>query len=112
MSNVVGIGDPFTSSEELTIQNLNALAVSGASQAIRKTGANTFANVATGSGGGVGAWSTPPESPDGTITVFTVGASAPTDVVADGAMIFTPDYSYASNQITFINPPVGVVKFR
>ena len=76
------------------------------------SGSGTASSPLTVIGGGVGAWSTPPESPDGTITVFTVGSSAPTDVVADGTMIFTPDYSYASSQITFINPPVGVVKFR
>jgi hypothetical protein len=68
-----------------------------------------------GGGGGVSTWSTPPESPDGTITVFTVGASAPTDVVSDGALMFAPTaYSFDINTgtITFINSPVNTVKYR
>ena len=79
------------------------------------SGSGTASSPLTVIGGGVGAWSTPPESPDGTITVFTVGASAPTDVVSDGALMFAPtDYSFDINTgtITFINSPVNTVKYR
>lgn len=71
----------------------------------------------TGSGG-VGAWSTPPETPavNGTTTVFTVGASAPTDVVADGMMYFDgKGYTYSGSQITFDIGglgPVNYVRYR
>lgn len=61
----------------------------------------------------VGIWHTPPETPDGTITVYTVGASAPTDVVADGATLFQGQgYTFAAGQITLVNPPVYYVRYR
>jgi hypothetical protein len=63
--------------------------------------------------GGVGSWSTPPETPNGVILTFTVGASAPTDVEADGLLNFSPAYyTYAGGQITFINPPSFSVHYR
>lgn len=63
--------------------------------------------------GGVGAWQTPVESPNGVITTFTVGGSAPTDVVADGASFYQgAGYSYAAGQITFDNPPAQYVRYR
>jgi len=65
------------------------------------------------SSGGVGAWSAPPESPDGSNLIFTVGGSAPTDVEADGLLQFSPMYyNYSTGQITFINPPSYSVHFR
>lgn len=45
-------GNELTSSEIEMVQNLRALATSGAGEAIRKTGATTFANVSLGAGGG------------------------------------------------------------
>lgn len=69
--------------------------------------------VINATGGGSSAWSTPPENPNGVITVFTVGGSAPTDVVADG-IAFYPNagYTYAAGQITFVNPPTQYVRYR
>lgn len=62
--------------------------------------------------GGVGTWSTPPETPDGTTTVFTVTAE-PTDVVADGIQMFDGvGYTYAALQITFTNAPSLYVRYR
>lgn len=57
----------------------------------------------SGGSGGVGSWSTPPESvqSDGSVTVYTVGGSAPTDVNADG--IIYPSgtvWSFGGGQIT------------
>lgn len=62
---------------------------------------------------GVGAWSTPPETPDSIITVFTVGATPPTDVVADGTDFYEGQgYTYAAGQLTFTNPPNLYVRYR
>lgn len=68
--------------------------------------------------GGVGSWSTPPETPqpDGSVTVFTVGGTAPTDVIADGVQYFEGiGYTYAAGQITFNlggAGPTQYVKYR
>lgn len=53
----IGDGLQLTSKEVLTVQNLHALAVGGAGQAIVKTGAETFTNVTAG--GGTTAWTGP-----------------------------------------------------
>jgi hypothetical protein len=67
----------------------------------------------TGSSSGVGAWSTPAETPDGIITVFTVGGSAPTDVSSDGVLLFEGvGYTYAAGQITLSNAPTQSVRYR
>lgn len=69
---------------------------------------------ATG-GGGVGSWSTPPQTPNSSTLIFTVGSSAPTDVVSDGLLRFSPDdYTFAAGQITFNSniPPTYSVKYR
>lgn len=67
---------------------------------------------ASGSSGPT-SWTTPVETPNGTVTVFTVGSSAPTDVVADGILMYNgAGYSYASNQITFKDPPSQYVRYR
>jgi hypothetical protein len=64
-------------------------------------------------GGGVGAWSTPPETPNSIITAFTVGATAPTDVVADGVNLYEGEgYTYAASTVTFTNPPAEFVRYR
>ena len=52
MSHLSVQGEQSTSSEITALTNLAALAISGASEAIQKTGANTFANVTFGLGGG------------------------------------------------------------
>lgn len=63
--------------------------------------------------GGVGSWQTPVEVPDGVITTFTVGATAPTDVNADGTMFFlNAGYTLVGNQLTFTNPPTQYVRYR
>lgn len=63
--------------------------------------------------GSSGAWSTPPETPNGVTTVFTVGSSAPNDVVADGTALFEGQgYTYSASQITFTNPPTLFVRYR
>lgn len=65
------------------------------------------------SGTGVGAWSTPAESPDSSNLIFTVGSSAPTDVISDGVNLFNgAGYTYAAGQITFVNPPTQYVRYR
>jgi len=62
---------------------------------------------------GVGAWTTPPESPDGSNLVFTAGDTAPTDVNADGVLLFDGlGYTYSAGQITFVNPPTQFVRYR
>lgn len=64
-------------------------------------------------GGSVTAWSTPVETPNSVLLTFTVGASAPTDVVADGILFFNGfGYTYAAGQVTFINPPTQYVRYR
>lgn len=67
--------------------------------------------------GGVGAWSTPPEAPveDGSVLIFTVGSSAPTDVVRDGISVYpTVNYTFAAGQITFTdgNGPTQYIRYR
>jgi len=70
------------------------------------------------SSGGVGAWSIPVETPaaDGSVTVFTVGATAPTDVIGDGTMYFEgAGYTFSSGQITFNiggGGPTQFVRYR
>jgi len=67
------------------------------------------------SSAGIGPWSTPPESPspDGSVLVFTVGASAPTDVVADGIQLFDGvGYTYSVGQITLVNGPTQYIRYR
>lgn len=57
-------------------------------------------------------WKTPPESPDGVTTIFTV-SSIPSEVVADGATFFDgAGYTYAAGQITFVNPPTQYVRYQ
>lgn len=68
-------------------------------------GASSFSSLA--------GWSTPAETPDGATTVFTVGSSAPSDVVADGITYYDgKGYSFAAGQITFDNPPAQYVRYR
>ncbi len=55
---------------------------------------------------GIGLWSTPPEvvSATGSVTAFTVGSVAPTDVIADGIVYYLNNgytYSAATGKITF-----------
>src|SRR5437773_4489136 len=53
---------------------------------------------------------TPPETPDGIITTFTVSAR-PLWVVADSSTYFEGfGYSYAGGQIIFTNPPTNLVR--
>ena len=64
---------------------------------------------------GAGAWSIPPEAVDseGAVTVFTVGAEAPTDVVSDGSMLIEGfGYTYDSGQITLDNGPTQYIRYR
>lgn len=69
-------------------------------------------------GGGVGAWKTPIEAvaADGSVTIFTVGSSAPTDVIADGTSYFSGQgYTFAAGQITFNiggGGPTQFVRYR
>lgn len=75
--------------------------------------AGTAPGTSTGGGGGIGAWSTPTETPDSSITVFTVGSTPPTDVEADGVLQFDGSgYTFAAGQITFVNPPTSSVHYR
>jgi len=76
----------FTSAEVSALQALTALANSGAGFAIAKTGASTFANVATGGGGGYTVLAST-EIPDGIITVFTFASATaqPTFMLIDFA---------------------------
>lgn len=97
-------------------------AVGGAVNEINFTGATITTVGPSGkrvtvalSGGGVGAWSTPVETPvsDGSVTVFTVGSSAPTDVVSDGSFLYNgAGYTFAAGQITFTNGPTQFVRYR
>lgn len=62
--------------------------------------------------GAVATWRTPPETPNGVITVFTVTAE-PATVVADGITLFSGQgYTYATLQITFTNPPALYVRYQ
>lgn len=62
--------------------------------------------------GVVATWRTPPETPDGVITIFTVTAE-PATVVSDGTTLFAGQgYSYAALQITFVNPPALYVRYQ
>lgn len=62
--------------------------------------------------GTAAAWKTPPETPNGVTTAFTV-TSEPTEVVADGATLFDgAGYTYAALTITFVNPPAIFVRYQ
>lgn len=64
-------------------------------------------------GGSSSAWSTPVEAVNGSTTVFTVGSSAPTDVVADGILLYPNlGYTYSNPTITLTNAPSLYVRFR
>ncbi len=68
-----------------------------------------------GSSGGVGAWSTPSESvaADGSVVEFTVGTTAPTDLVSDGTTLFEGfGYTYSSPKVTLTNGPTQFIKYR
>lgn len=65
-------------------------------------------------GGSVGSWSTPPETPlsDGSVTIFTVGSTEPTDVLCDG--IIYPSgtmWTFSSSQITLDIGGLGPTQF-
>lgn len=93
-----GGGDTVRAGSNITIVNNN-------------DGTKTITAISSG----VGAWSTPPEAPapNGSILVFTVGATAPTDVVADGITYYAgAGYTYAGTQITFTNGPTQYVRYR
>ena len=65
--------------------------------------------------GSVVAWKTPPESPDPNVgtSIFTVGTSAPTDVIADGTTLFEGfGYTYTSPIITLTNPCTQFLRYR
>jgi hypothetical protein len=69
----------------------------------------------TSASSGVSTWSTPvePVAADGSTLVFTVGASAPTDVVSDGIMLYEgAGYTYAGGQITLTNGPTQFIRYR
>ncbi len=59
--------------------------------------------VTISSSGGIGAWSTPPETPasDGSVKIFTVGITTPTDVLADGTIYPSGTvWTFLAGQIT------------
>ena len=63
----------LTPTELAIVQALDALAVSGAAQAIRKSSASTLANVNLAAGGGTAVWSeTPAGAINGSNTSFTL----------------------------------------
>ncbi len=67
---------------------------------------------ATGGGGGITAWLTPAESPNGVITAFTV-VGTPTDVVADGVNFYLNNgFTIVAGQVVFDNPPTQYVRYR
>lgn len=79
----------------------------------KQYGTTTWTRGGGGAAAGLGAWSTPAETPDSVITAFTVGSTAPTDVVADGTNFYEgAGYTYAAGQITFTNPPSLYVRYR
>lgn len=87
--------------------------VDGFDVARRAPGYLGITGLGTGGGGGITGWSTPPETPDGSTTVFTVGSTAPTDVVVDGVMLFEGQgYTYSGTQITLTNPAAQYVRYR
>lgn len=88
MSNI-SQGEQLSSAEVAIVNALAALAITPANQAIAKTGATTFSNVSTGTGGGGFTILLPTETPDGNQTVFTFSAatSQPTFIVSDNAMM-------------------------
>lgn len=70
----------------------------------------------TGSLSGVGLWSTPSETPaaDGSVVDFTVGATPPTDVIADGSVYFSGKgytHSTSTGKITFDIGGAGPTQF-
>lgn len=68
----------------------------------------------TGGTGGVGTWSTPVETPssNGSTTVFTVGSSAPTDLLIDGAIYPSGTvWTYGANQVTVSIGGAGPTSF-
>ncbi|MES2216680.1 MAG: hypothetical protein V4481_05305 [Patescibacteria group bacterium] len=116
MSNVVSKSSPFTSSETTTLQNLAALGTSSSTQAIQKTGANTFANVNIG-GGALGGFSfaTLTGAIDGSNLAYTFTATIAgvTMIVLrsgtgmrEGILWFLEGihYTKSGSTVTFINP--------
>ncbi len=68
----------------------------------------------TSASSGVGTWSTPAETPlpDGSVTVFTVGSSAPTDVLADGTIYPSGTaWTFLAGQITLNIGGAGPTQF-
>lgn len=89
--------------------------VAGSNVTVTKNsfGKYVISSTATGSGG-IGAWNTPAESPaaDGSVTVFTVGSEAPTDVLADGVIYPSGTaWTFAGGQITISIGGVGPTSF-
>lgn len=97
-------------SEEIkTLQNRTQLLLQISTQGQRSSTTST-----TPVTGGVGSWSTPPESPaaDGSVKVYTVGSTAPTDILADGAIYPSGTvWTHSSNQITISLGGVGPTSF-
>lgn len=93
-------------------QDIQGINFTGTGVTATRVGTQIKVAISSG-GGGVGEWSTPAETPDGSTTVFTVGAEAPTDVVADGASYFEgAGYTYSGGQITFTMAPSQYVRYR
>ena len=107
MSNVVNASDPLVSSEITMIANLLALGASGSGQFIQKTGATTFQNASTVGSGML----TPPESVNGTRTIFTVVAQPKFIISEQGLQIETFGYTYSPGSITMNIAPVQFVRY-
>ena len=104
-------GEQSTSSEILSLTNLTNLATSGASEAIRKTGATTFANVAVGSSTSFSDDETPTGSINDSNTSFTL-ANSPSPaaslilVLQGRVMLRGTEYTLSGANITFTDPPL------
>jgi len=93
------------------VSNLNLVAGSNMAISYSKVnGQDTITFESTGGGGSGVNVETPPESPNGVITVFTVSAE-PKWVVADGITYYEgAGYSYAALEITMDVPPSASIR--
>ncbi len=101
-----------TSTQKLTDIPSEIVFGLGLTATIDSTGKIT---ITAASSGGIGAWNTPSQTPlpDGSVTVFTVGSSAPTDVLVDGVIYPSGTvWTFLAGQITIsIGDGAGPTQF-
>ena len=106
MSYISVQGERSTEEEISALDNLTDLAISGASQAIRKTGTNTFANVDVGSGSGSGFTLLPATGTINSINTTFTFTEQPDYIISDGAWYrVNKGWTWSGSTATMTIPP-------